>query len=244
MRQVHARFTGQWGTFAHFGDSITVTRAFWSPLKGERKNASPEMERAFRRVNAELRPECWSDWKGPEFGSDGTRTVSWALERVDGWLKRLNPEVALIMFGSNDVHSMELPQYRDALQALARRCLDNRTAVILSTPPPRAGFEEKSAAFAAAVREIARDLRVPTTDYHAEILKRRPRDWNGALPEFAAFEGYEVPTLICRDGVHPSFPKRFQNDYSPEGLRSSGYTLRNHLTLLSYAEVLEAIRPS
>src|SRR5262245_22438732 len=41
MKQVHARFKGTPGTFAHFGDSITVTMAFWAPLRGEPKGMSP-----------------------------------------------------------------------------------------------------------------------------------------------------------------------------------------------------------
>ena len=32
MKKVHARFTGTNGTFAQFGDSISFTMAFWSPL--------------------------------------------------------------------------------------------------------------------------------------------------------------------------------------------------------------------
>src|SRR2546423_1775089 len=45
MKKVHARFTGTKGTFAHFGDSITVTMAFWTPLAGTPKNMNPEMAR-------------------------------------------------------------------------------------------------------------------------------------------------------------------------------------------------------
>ena len=71
MARVHARFRGKAGTFAHFGDSITESLAFWTPLKYERKNGSPEMEHAFQKVDAYLRPECWRDWKGPEFGNQG-----------------------------------------------------------------------------------------------------------------------------------------------------------------------------
>src|SRR5207253_43289 len=68
MRKVHARFRGQRGTFAQFGDSITVTQAFWSPLQQSCRNAPPAMEAALARVRAYLRPECWRDWKGPEYG--------------------------------------------------------------------------------------------------------------------------------------------------------------------------------
>jgi lysophospholipase L1-like esterase/nitrous oxidase accessory protein NosD len=243
-RRVHAKFTGRPGTFAQFGDSITVTQAYWSPLRYERRNASPEMERAFARVNAALLPECWGEWKGPEFGSEGGQTVRWADANVAAWLKKLNPEVALIMFGSNDLHSLELEEYRTKLRSVVQRCLDNGTVVILSTIPPRHGFEKKAEQFVQAERVLAAELKLPLIDYYAEILKRRPEDWDGALERFKEFQDYEVPTLISRDGVHPSFPKQFQSDYSEQGIRSSGYTLRSYLTLMKYDQVLQALRPA
>ena len=88
---------------------------------------------------------------------------------------------------------------------------------------------------------MARELAVPLVDYHAEILRRRPDDWDGASETFREYEGYDVPTLLSRDGVHPSAPERFQGDYSEEALRSHGYNLRNYLVLMAYAEVLEAL---
>ena len=47
MARVHEEFTGEKGTFAHFGDSIKVTLAFWTPLLYSRKNAPEEMEQAY-----------------------------------------------------------------------------------------------------------------------------------------------------------------------------------------------------
>jgi hypothetical protein len=241
-RQVHARFKGQPGTFAQFGDSITVTQAFWSPLRYERRNASPAMEQAFRKVSAAMRPECWGEWKGPEYGSEGGQTVRWADQHVGEWLRKLNPEVALLMFGSNDVGQMEVDEYRTKLRSVIQRCLDNGTVVLLSTLPPRHGFEKKSEQFAEAGRQVAREMKLPLVDYYAEILKRRPDDWDGALEKFKEYQDYDVPTLISRDGVHPSYPKQFQNDYSEQGLRSSGYTLRSYLVLMAYAGVLDVLR--
>src|SRR5205807_4056938 len=148
-------------------------------------------------------------------------------ENVAAWLEKLDPEVALVMFGTNDLPSLEVEAYRDTLRSVVRKCLANGTVVIVSTIPPRHGYAQKSAAFAAAAREVARELAVPLIDYSAEILKRRPDDWDGASDAFREFEGYEVPTLVARDGVHPSTPKRFQNDYSEQALRSHGYGLRN-----------------
>ena len=113
--------------------------------------------------------------------------------------------------------------------------------MILSTIPPRHGFAEKAAAFADAARKVARDLSVPLVDYHAEILNRRPNDWDGAADDFRAFEGYDVPTLLSRDGVHPRRRRRYQDNYSEKALRSHGYGLRNYLVLMKYAEVIEAL---
>ncbi|QDV37750.1 GDSL-type esterase/lipase family protein [Tautonia plasticadhaerens] len=241
MAKVHDRFTGTPGTFAHFGDSITVSLAFWSPLPHERRNASPELERAYRLVEDRMRPECWRDWKGPEFGNEGGRAVGWAEENVDAWLQTLNPEVALLMFGTNDLGQLRPVDYARGLRSVVRRCLDNGTVVLLSTIPPRHGLAAEAAAFSEGAREVARDLSVPLVDYHAEILRRRPDDWDGASEAFRQYEGYDVPTPLARDGVHPSAPDRFRGDYSEEALRNHGYNLRNAVVLIAYAGVLEAL---
>jgi hypothetical protein len=241
MARVHARFHGRKGTFAHFGDSITVTLAFWTPLHYARKNAPPEMQRAYRIVEGYIRPECWRDWKGPEYGNDGGQTIRWADENLGSWLRKLDPEVALIMFGTNDLVSLERDEYQRKLREVVKRCLDNGTVVILSTIPPRHGLAERAEAFADVARATARELALPLVDYHAEILKRRPADWDGADDAFRQYHDYDVPTLLARDGVHPSAPKQYQDDYSAVALRSSGYGLRNYLALLKYAEVINAI---
>jgi hypothetical protein len=241
MQTVHARFKGRKGTFAHFGDSITVSMAFWAGLPYARKNAPLEMEKAFQAVNKYMKPECWREWKGDAYGSEGGMTVRWAYENVDRWLQKLNPEVALIMFGTNDLHALELEEYRTKMKAIAQKCLDNGTVVILSTIPPRSGYDKKATTFADAVREIARTMKLPLVNYHAEILRRRPNDWDGSLEKFKGYDGYDVPTLIARDGVHPSHPKQWQGDYSPEGLNNCGFSLRNYLVLMKYAEVLRYV---
>src|SRR5579872_4238747 len=58
MKKVHARFTGRPGTFAVFGDSITVSLAFWAPLQNNPKGLSPEGEAALKLVKDRMRPEC------------------------------------------------------------------------------------------------------------------------------------------------------------------------------------------
>src|SRR5947209_7782559 len=83
MRKVHARFTGTRGTLAQFGDSITVTMAYWSPLAHGPKNMPPEMARAHELVKKLMKPECWVKWKGAAYGNTGSMTIRWAHENVD-----------------------------------------------------------------------------------------------------------------------------------------------------------------
>jgi lysophospholipase L1-like esterase len=241
MKRAHAKFTGQKGTFATFGDSITVTMAFWAPLPHAHKNMSPEAEAAFRLVKDYMKPDCWNKWKGAEHGSEGGMTIRWAEQNVETWLKKLNPETALIMFGTNDLGSVPLEEYETKTRAVVRKCLDNGTVVIFSTIPPRSGQLAKSRQYAQAVRRVAADMKVPLCDYFGECLKRRPDDWDGAADKFKEYQGYDVPTLIARDGVHPSNPGKYNGDYSEEGLKSSGYVLRNYVVLLSYARVIRTV---
>ena len=88
---------------------------------------------------------------------------------------------------------------------------------------------------------MAHELKLPLIDYHAEIMRRRPKDWDGASDAFKQYADYDVPTLLARDGVHPSLPKNDQGDYSDAALSRSGYNLRNALTALKYAEVLDVL---
>ena len=242
MQSVHSRFTGQAGTFAQFGDSITVSLAFWTPLLYEPRALSDELAGDLKLVREYQRNECWRDWKGPKFGNEGGMTIRWAYENIDGWLRDLNPEVAVIMFGTNDLTQLDCDEYEAKTRSVVERCLSNGTVTILTTIPPRHGLAERSAEFAEVVRKLAAELKVPLIDYQAEIVKRRPDDWDGASAKFEDSPGdeYNVLTLIARDGVHPSNPRDFQ-DYSERSLRANGFALRNALTLRTYADVIRGV---
>lgn len=243
MRKVHARFRGAPGTFVQLGDSITYSSAFWTPLAGSPKNMSPAVQADHRMVQGRLQPDAFRQ-KGPEFGNQGSMKMQWARENVAGWLARLNPEVAVILFGSNDVaQQVPIDQYEQATRDVVSACLANGTVVLLTTVPPQSGRLSKCQEFAAAVRRVAADLEVPLVDYAHEILARRPFDWDGAAAGFKSAPGgtYDVPTLISKDGVHPSNPGLYQNDFSGEALANNGYGLRNYLTMRAYAEVIREV---
>src|SRR5205814_308668 len=209
------------------------TMAYWSPLRYEHKNLDQDGQKAFELVNSYMFKDCWDKWKGPDFGSNGSMTIRWADENVDGWLKNLNPETVLIMFGTNDLNQLKFEEYDAKTRTVVRKCLENGTVVILSTIPPRSGRLEQCRLFAEVVKKIGDDMKVPVIDFFSECLKRRPDDWDGTMPKFKDDQKdvYQVPTLISKDGVHPSNPKKFSGDYSEEGLKTNGFVLRNYLTL-------------
>ena len=241
VRAIHGSFTGSPGTLALFGDSITESRAFWAPLAEERKPAPPDLEGAYARVKARLRPECWSEWRGEAYGNASMTTVAWARHNVDRWLKTLNPEVALIMFGTNDLADRNQREYRKSFTEVVEACIRRGTVPILSTLPPRSSLAEEAATFSGVVRAVAAELDVPLIDYHAAILTRRPNDWDGTIAAAPGGDPYEVLTLISGDGVHPSNPARYFKDYSDEALRISGFGLRTAQALLAYDEVVAVI---
>jgi hypothetical protein len=71
------------------------------------------------------------------------------------------------------------------------------------------------------------------------VFEAAADDWDGSMEKFRPKKDYDVLTLIAGDGVHPSNPKEFANNYSEEGLKTSGFALRNYVVLMSYAEVIE-----
>lgn len=246
MRDVHARFTGKPGTVALFGDSISVSLAFWAPMAGEPQGMPAQLTDDWKVVKQWQRFECWRQWRGSDFGNEGGKTVKWALDNVDMWLEKLNPESVVLMFGTNDLSSVSPVDYEDRLREVIQRCLRNGTVVLLTTIPPKHGHVERAAEFAKIARKLAAELDLPLIDYHQEILKRRPDDWDGALPQFKDAPGdeYNVPTLIARDGVHPSNPRDFSG-YSDRALNHNGYALRNAMTTSCYAEVIrQVLRPA
>src|SRR5205823_7593087 len=129
MKKVRARFRGTPGTLALFGDSITVSMAFWAPLGGEPKGMSKEMEAAHKLVKGYMRPDGWNKGRGAKYGNEGGMTVRWAHENMATWLRELNPEVAVIMFGTNDLGALDEKEYADKTAEVVDRCLKNGTVV-------------------------------------------------------------------------------------------------------------------
>src|SRR5262245_12753272 len=82
MKEVHARFNGTPGTLANFGDSITVTMAYWAPVKFGSLLWPKDVTESLDLVRQRMKDECWAEWKGPRYGSEGGMTIRWAHRSV------------------------------------------------------------------------------------------------------------------------------------------------------------------
>jgi hypothetical protein len=241
MREVHSRSTGDSGVLMHLGDSITYSMAYFAPLATIDPTKLPDnVRRAYDRVNSYMHSDCYR-WKGTDKGNDSGKTAAWAVDRLDGWIDGLNPEAVVIMFGTNDIRRGTVEDHSRALRQLVQRCLDRGVVVLLTTIPPMHGYEPQVQQAVEAQRRIAAELHVPLIDFYAHAVHRRPQDWDGATEAFREFEQWEVPTIISRDGVHPSNPATWRHDYSEAGLSRNGNVLRTYLTLMAYAEIIDVV---
>jgi len=247
MRQAHQRFDGKAGVLTQYGDSITVTMAYLAPYGGggkiNPKNMTPEVAKEMAVVEKYADLKLWKDWKSSQWGCTGMKTSAWWFAGVDAWQKRMNPEAAVILFGTNDAGGICPPQYTEYMAASVRRLLADGTVPMLTTVPPKGSQAALKMLddYWLALICIASHYKIPVIDYYKETLRRRPEDWNGRLEKFRPARGYDVPTIISGDGCHPSNPKAFQNDFSEKALSSNGYNLRNYMTLRTYSAVITKV---
>lgn len=225
MRKVHADFAGDEHYVAQFGDSITTSLAFWSPLGWD----DPEKYLEDDGLPKKPGDQRWRDVilgvrdKGGKHGNDGGWRVDNILAVMDAVLKEKRPAVAVIMVGTNDISGNRVPEnYAAGVAKIVDTCLAAHCIPMLTTIPPRRDHDMAVQAANVVIRKLAAEKQLPLIDYEKAILERRPdKSWD--------------KTLISADGVHPSAHKT--NDYSAENLLNDGYALRNWVTFQKYREV-------
>ncbi|YCM44634.1 SGNH/GDSL hydrolase family protein [Verrucomicrobiaceae bacterium 227] len=215
-REITAEFKGEKGYVAQFGDSITYSMAFWSPMSWDDPAKYLGEDDALPKTPAKGK---WKDTikgarnKGAKFGNYSGWKVGNLLKSVDAVLARDKPESAIIMIGTNDINGGKVPKnYRAGLEEIVAKCLAAHCVPILNTIPPRRDHDQAVSGINTIIREIATTQKLPLVDFHAECLRLRPaKTWDG--------------TLISKDGVHPSGGKN--NLYDQANLKECGYALRN-----------------
>ena len=226
MKAVHAGFRGDAGYVAQFGDSITYSMAFWSPIGWDDPEGYLTGNDSLPKKPANRR---WRDTlkgfrdKGPKHGSYSGWKVGNVLKVIDGILKQKRPGMAIIMLGTNDIAAGKVPEsYKPGLEEIVKKCLAAHCIPILNTIPPRRGRQDAVQAANTVVREVAQQYKVPLVDYYEACLKLRPgNSWDG--------------TVISDDGVHPTGGKN--NRYSEDNMKICGYALRNWVNFLAVREV-------
>ncbi len=218
MRQVHTGFHGTQGYVAQFGDSITYSMAFWSPMSWTYPDQYLTENDGFPKTPPNAR---WRDVllgardKGPKFANYSGWRVGQLRTAMGAVLEREKPEIAMIMIGSNDISGDRVPEkYAAQLAEVVEKCMTAHCVPLLSTIPPRRGHAKSVAKANQIIRRLAARKRVPLVDFYAACLRLQPGDkWDG--------------TIISSDGVHPSGGET--HVYTDENIRTCGYALRNWL---------------
>lgn len=126
----------------------------------------------------------------------------------------VRPSIAFIMLGTNDVERMSAALYRVNMEQIIGVTLAQGIVPVLTTIPPRPGYENGVTAFNAALFDLSRAYSIPLIDYYAALLP---------LPDY----GLDI------DRTHPNMPPLGYEgcaDFRTLNL-PYGYVMRN-LTLL------------
>jgi uncharacterized protein YgiM (DUF1202 family) len=130
------------------------------------------------------------------------------------------PAVAMIMFGSNDVTIVPSEQFAHNLRVIVEYSIANGVVPVLSTIPPRRGYEPEVAFYNQLITQTASQYGISLWDYGAAMR---------TLPD----DG------LSSDGLHPSTPPGgfgYAANFTGD-LLNYGYVMRN-LTALQALDLL------
>jgi hypothetical protein len=228
----------------HFGDSITYANPY-SQWARHGKGKTKEDEAICKWMHTGKKNDldgwhlCSVDKPGgrSETAASGVRMDQFLKGGFHGLpscaqlLKKYNPQIAILMLGTNDASiEFKLADYKQNIEKGVDLMLANGTICILSTIPPFPGKLDWSKSYNKALRQIAKDRKIPLIDYEQEILQRQPDTWNG--------------TLIDKGDVHPTANRKgvtSASEPTEENLKNSGYLLRGWLSVQKIAEVKKRV---
>lgn len=225
--------------FSKVGDSITVSFNFLQAIGEGNYNLAgyaylqevidyygienARQGNSFR--NASLAAaEGWAAWAvlDPDFAPPQCNPGELPIECE---YRIVQPSVAIIMFGTNDVGYRTPDQYRSDLTRILEISYERGIIPLFSTIPNRPDVAPKVVIFNEIVREIGATYRLPIIDYGAATY---------GLPNYG----------LSRDNVHPSSPPAGYNGsavFTPANLRY-GYVVRNLTTLQALDTVWQYLR--
>jgi hypothetical protein len=245
MREAAARAKSRPGVVLHVGDSMTYANPYgqWARA-GAGKTAGEKAVLEWMHTGTDNDLDGWwlCRFDHPDGGRSHTAAGGLRLDELltggkqglpslAELLDRYRPQAILLMIGTNDASAGRDPkQFHDELVNAVKLALDRGIVPVLSTIPPHHARPELARQLNAAVRDVARQQKLPLIDLEREILLRRPDDWNG--------------TLLNKDDVHLSAVQgELTSAAAPtdENLRQVGYLLRGWLSVRKLAEVKQHV---
>jgi len=223
MKKVHAGFAGVPHSFAAFGDSI-ASAAWVSDMAWRTQDHSPAWNKASGYIFIE---------RGPEHCSQGGWRTTNAVGDLDGKCKPTviefaltndKPEVATIMYGTNDVVNVPTEEYAKNLAFIVDKCIEHHCVPILCIPTrytwkQRDGSMFDATRFFPEIRRIAQERSLPLIDLNA------------------LFESEPDPLSLFGDGVHPNNTQ--ETGPYPLSDRRFGYTIINHAVYHMYRALID-----
>jgi len=216
--------------FAKIGDSITVSVQFLHCFA----SSDPDLLDLSEQADATSLQAAIDHFSVAVTGGTETwnresiaSTVGWSAfsalagdpSPLDQELAALNPRVAVVMFGTNDIGIDNLEGYAGDMLDIVDQLLARGTIPILSTIPPRdddPAADAKVPLYNGVVRGIAQGRQVPLVDLHRELA---------VLP----YHG------LGPDGVHPTVHRTTggaaRGCWFTRSALEHGYNVRNLLTL-------------
>jgi hypothetical protein len=156
-----------------------------------------------------------SMWANPNFCEAGESPLECEF-------RIMQPGIALIMFGTNDVQYLSEEQFDYFLRSIVAETLRNTTLPILSTFPYRPEFPDKSVLFNQIVVQVALDYDVPLINL-----------WR-------ALEPLPNQGIDEEETTHMSEPPDGAVCYFTGENLEAGFTVRNLVTLQALDAVLQA----
>lgn len=154
-------------------------------------------------------------WANPEACESGETPLACEI-------RAMQPSIALIMFGTNDVFYLDESQFDFFLRSIVVETLRSDVLPILSTFPHRPEFPDKSILYNQIVVHVALDYDIPLINLW-RALETLPNQ--GVDPEDPTHLSAPTSGAVCH--------------FLGENMRS-GFTVRNLLTLETLNAVLEA----
>jgi lysophospholipase L1-like esterase len=236
MRAAATRFKGTPGVVIHIGDSITYANPYGAWARhGKGQTAEDREVLAWMHTGKQDKTDGWYLAAVDRPGGRSDTAVSGI--RMDEYLKggksgipslakqieTYNPQIVVMMLGTNDVGQNRPPAaYQADLETAVRTVRDNGTILVLTTLSPWQGKAELIGKYNEVIRQVARQHGLPLVDFHAAVMALAPDDWNG--------------TIIGKNDAHPT-AGNVAGEPTDENFRKSGYLLRGWLTVKKLEEV-------